>query len=122
MMLNEDRYRKASLISSLLVAKSAGENCATNALSCSRVGEITISMSLVARGTPWAELAKEPVTKYGIPAASRAALNFSKTSLTLNSGYRCRTPRREMSDRPRAQRIPGDDGVYPPMWSAVQLR
>src|ERR1041385_5905951 len=110
MMLNDDRYRKASFTSSLLVAKSEGENSAINALSCSRVGEMTMSMSFVARGTPCAELANEPVTKYGIPAASRAARNFSKTSLTLNASYRCRTAKLRMSDRPRARSNRDDDG------------
>ena len=45
-------------------------------------------MSLVERGIPCAELANEPVTKYGMSAASSAARNFSKTGLTVNAKTR----------------------------------
>src|ERR1043165_3709847 len=120
MMLNDARRRNASSTSSLFVANSDGENCASSASSCSRVGEITMSMSFVARGTPCAELANDPVTKYGIPAASRAARNFSKTSFVLNASYRCRIPTREMFGQLHVPKIPDDGGESQQMWSPVQ--
>ena len=68
---------------------------------------MTISMSLVDLGTPCAELANDPVTKYGTPDDSSATRSFSKTALALKGSSSRAVHQSQESARHRVVRIFG---------------